>query len=352
MNWHAGYLPVEAPLAVVRDDRDERSAVSSPEPTPGSLLHAVGDLARPTPMGEVTDVRAYLYEIKYDGYRLRAVKAGDDVRLFTRSGHDWTARFASVDEAVRKLPAREAVIDGEVCVVNEAGRPSFGALQAWLAGRRHPQARALAYVAFDLTWLDGRDLRHETLEERRELLRTLVEGSSPPLSFSQAMAPTTREELAALLAAVRSAGLEGLVAKRRGSKYLPGTSGTWRKLKFFRSQDCVIVGWMPTAGATRSLASLVLAVTDAGELRYAGRVGVGIDDRTRARLLVDLAPLEVDKAPLTVPPTLAARWVRPERVCEVQYLEWSRERSLRTPVFMRQREDKAPEDCTVVEEEP
>lgn len=319
--------------------------------TPESLLRAVGDLARPTPMGEVADVQAYLYEIKYDGYRLRAVKAGSDVRLVTRGGHDWTARFASVHDAVRALAAREAVLDGEVCVVNGAGRSSLGALQAWLAGRRHPEARALAYVAFDLMWLDGRDLRHEKLEERRGLLETVLKGSCERIIFSQASAPTTREELAALLAAARCAGLEGLVAKRRGSKYLPGTSGTWRKLKFFRRQDCVVIGWMPTAGTSDQLGSLVLAVTDAGELRFAGRVGAGIDDRTRARLRAEFAPLEVDDAPVTAPRTPGARWVRPDRVCEVEYVSWSPDRILRTPVFIRLREDKAPEDCTVDEEE-
>ena len=300
-------------------------------------------------MGAITDVQAYLYEIKYDGYRLRAVKACDGVRLFTRGGHDWTARFAAIDEAVQKLVACEAVLDGEVCVVNDAGRPSLGALHAWLAGRRHPEGQALAYVAFDLTWLEGRDLREARLEERRELLQTLLAGCAAPLSFSGASAPTTRDELAAILAAVRSAGLEGLVAKRRGSAYLPGTSGAWRKMKFVRTQDCVIVGWVPTTD-TRSLRSLVLAVSDAGRLRYAGRVSVGLDDRTRSRLGAQLAAREVADPPVTASGTHRARWVEPEWVCEVTYAEWSRDGTLRTPVFLRLREDKSPEECTADEE--
>ena len=124
-------------------------------------MSAVGDdRARDAP-ATIDDVKAYLYEIKYDGYRLLAAKAGDDVRLITRGGHDWTTRFPIVARRIRKLPAREAVIDGEVCVVNDAGRPSFQALQAWLAGERDASEghAALAYVAFDLLWLDGRDLR-------------------------------------------------------------------------------------------------------------------------------------------------------------------------------------------------
>jgi bifunctional non-homologous end joining protein LigD len=300
-------------------------------------------------MGGVTDVASYLYEIKYDGYRLRAVKAGDDVRLFTRGGHDWTARFGGVGAGVRKLAAREAVIDGEVCVVDEAGRPSFGALQAWLAGEQNPDNAhaALAYVAFDLMWLDGRDVRDETIETRRGLLETLLEGAEAPLSFSRASAPTTRDELDALLETVRSAGLEGLVAKRRGSKYLPGTSGAWRKLKFSQRQDCVIVGWVPMTGTRSQLGALVLAVHEASKLRYAGRVGGGIDERTRVGILAQLSRLAVESAPVTVPRTPGARWVRPELVCEVEYSEWSRDGSLRTPILISLREDKTPEECTV-----
>jgi bifunctional non-homologous end joining protein LigD len=322
--------------------------------TPASLVRALGGLPRPTSMREVTDVEAYLYEIKYDGYRLRAAKAGGNVRLFTRGGHDWTTRFGGVDAAVRKLPAREAVIDGEVCVVNDAGRPSLGALQAWIAGAHRPDDRrtALAYVAFDLSWLDGRDLRNAKLEERRGLLETLLEDAAVPLSFSRASAPTTREELATLLETVRSAGLEGLIAKRRGSKYLPGTSGTWRKLKFTRRQDCVIVGWAPTTGTTDQLGALIVAIAEAGKLRYAGRVSVGINDRTRASIIAELTPLDVSNIAAPIPRMRETRWVQPELVCEVQYADWSRDRTLRTPVFIRRREDKTPAECTVDEEEP
>jgi bifunctional non-homologous end joining protein LigD len=314
-----------------------------------ALAAAAGEIVRATQVNAIDDVKGYLYEIKYDGYRLVAAKAGDDVRLITRGGHDWTDRFAIIAQAVRKLPAREAVIDGEACVVDDAGRPSFQALQAWLAGERAPSesAAALAYVAFDLLWLDGRDLRDATLEERRELLEPLLEGAQAPLSFSRASAAETPAELATILAAARAAGLEGLVAKRRGSKYLGGASGVWRKLKFARRQDCVIVGWVPMAGAPGDLGALILAVMDGGELRHAGRVGTGFDARTRARILAKLTPLAVEKPPIEVPRTPDARWVRPSLVCEVEFGEWTREGSLRRSSFVGLREDKTPEECTV-----
>ena len=328
-----------------------RVSASASGETARALLAASGDVVRPVPIREIDHVADYLYEIKYDGYRLRAAKAGDDVVLVTRGGHDWTARFPQIASHLRKLPAREAVLDGEVCVVDEAGRPSFQALQEWLATGSLGESGALAYVAFDLTWLDGRDLRDAKLEERRELLEALLRGAPAPLSVSRASVATTRQELASVIAAVRSAGLEGIVAKRRGSKYLSGQSGVWRKLKFSQRQDCVIVGWVPMTGASRELGALVLAVMVKGKLRYAGRVGTGLDERARKELMAQLGPLGVEKAPLVVPRTPRARWVRPELVCEVQYAEWSREGSLRAPVWIGLREDKTKEECTVEEGE-
>ncbi len=331
-----------------------RVTASSSGETATSLLAAVGDVMRPTSMGEVGDVAAYLYEIKYDGYRLRGVKAGDDVRLFTRGGHDWTDRFAGVAAALRRLPAREVVVDGEVCVVDEAGHPSFEALQAWLAGEHHADDphTALAFVAFDMTWLDGRDLRDARLEERRQLLEALLEGAGAPLSFSKASEPTTMKELAAILEAVKGAGLEGLVAKRRGSKYVPGPTGLWRKLKFSQRQDCAVIGWVPMTGTKSQLGALVVAVFDNGKLRHAGKVGAGIDERTRARLKEVLAPLEVERPAALVPRTPGAHWVRPELVCEVEHVEWLRDGCLRAPVLLRIREDKTPDECTIDAETP
>jgi bifunctional non-homologous end joining protein LigD len=335
--------------------RGPRRVTASPSgQTAKSLLDAAGDLVRPTLLRDVDDVKSYLYEIKYDGYRLRAVKAGQEVELVTRGGHDWTERFVPVAAAVRRLPAREAVLDGEVCVVNDSGRPSFQALQEWLAGERPSSegAAALAYVVFDITWLDGRDLRDAKLEERRELLEALLQGSGAPLSFSRASSAATREELTEIVGAIRAAGLEGLVAKRRGSKYLPGQSGVWRKLKFSQRQDCVIVGWVPMTGAPKVLGAVVVAVMEGGKLRYAGRVGTGLEDKMRGELLAQLGPLVVDTPPVEAPRTPGARWVTPALVCEVEYAEWSRDGSLRTPIWIGLREDKRPEECTVDDDGP
>ncbi|HEY2518132.1 MAG TPA: DNA ligase D [Polyangiaceae bacterium] len=331
-----------------------RVGASNAGKTATALLDAAGEMTLATFVGAIDDVKAYWYEIKYDGYRLLAAKAGDEVKLRTRGGHDWTQRFLPIAQALRRLPVREAVIDGEACVVDPNGRPSFQALQAWVANGgvtppgEEPEG-SLAYAGFDLLWVDGRDLRDAPIEERRELLAGILADAPAPLSFSRASEASTREELVHVLATARAAGLEGLVAKRRGSRYIKGASGAWRKLKFERRQDCAIIGWVPLAGTSSDLGALVLAVYEAGELRYAGRVGTGFDWKTRAAITAKLAPLAIDAPAIDVPKTALtpsnARWVRPAVVCEVSYSKWSRDKSLFHPVFIALREDKEPEDC-------
>src|SRR5208283_4763322 len=172
----------------------------------------------------------------------------------------------------------ECVVDGEACVVDESGRPSFGALQEWLGGGKR-DAR-IGYASFDLMWLDGRDLRSEPIESRRELLEKLLEGRGAPLSYSRSV----DGDIAELLRAAKSAGLEGLVAKKKGSTYVAGRSGQWQKLRFDRRQDCAIVGWIPMAGTAHDIGALLLAVAEGGKLVFAGRVGTGFDTRTRHTL--------------------------------------------------------------------
>jgi bifunctional non-homologous end joining protein LigD len=315
-----------------------------------SLVDAAGEPMRAV-VGPIDDVTAYSYEIKYDGYRIFAAKTGDQVRLVTRGGHDWTPRFTVIAGAVRKLAAREVVVDGEACVLDADGKPSFQALQEWLAGASKGRS-PVAYVAFDLLWLDGRDLRDLPLEERRELLEALLKDATAPISFSRSSLASTKREYDAIVVAARDAGLEGLVAKRRGSKYIGGASGPWRKVKFERRQDCAVVGWVPMSGNARDLGTLLLAVFDRGTLRYAGRVGTGFDTATRALILQRLEPLGVGAPPLPAPRTPDARWVRPSMVCEVSFGEWTRDGSMRRPVFIALREDKTPEECTVDEPPP
>lgn len=309
--------------------------------SPRSLLAAVGEPMLATATSAISDPGSWLFEVKYDGYRLFACKAGDDVRLYTRKGNDWTDRFRPIADAVAHLPARECVVDGEACVVDDQGRPSFQALQAWLAGESKEAAR-LGFAAFDLLWLDGRDLRGEPLEARRELLAKLMEGQGAPLSYSRAVGG----DIVELVKATKAAGLEGLMAKHKGSRYVAGRSTQWLKLRFDRRQECAIIGWLPLAGTGDVMGALILAVVEDGKLVYAGRVGTGFDDRTRKDLATRLLPDATDApAAERVPKTKDAHWVTPKLVCDCAFTEWTSEGSMRHPRYVGLREDRSPMEC-------
>jgi bifunctional non-homologous end joining protein LigD len=318
----------------------KRVGASEQGRSPRALLDAVGEPMLATSVTSLSAPGTWLFEVKYDGYRLFACKAGDSVRLYSRRANDWTDRFRPIAEAVGRLNARECVVDGEACVVDEHGRPSFGALQAWLAGEGGEAL--VGFAAFDLLWLDGRDLRGEPLEVRRELLDKLLEGQGPPLSFSRAV----QGDVVELLKATREAGLEGLMAKQKGSTYVGGRSTQWLKLRLSRRQECAIIGWLTMSGTKDALGALALAVVEDGQLVYAGRVGSGFDDRTRRALLARLQPDRVDAPPAAkVPKTKDAHWVTPRLVCDCAFTEWTTEGSMRHPTFVGLREDKAPMDC-------
>jgi bifunctional non-homologous end joining protein LigD len=311
-----------------------------------ALLDAVGEpmLAKLVPQLSLPE--SYLYEIKYDGYRLLAGRAGSEVRLRTRAGNDWTSRFQVIADAMLKLDVRECVLDGEACIVNPEGRPSFADLQAWLAGERVPGA--LAFAAFDLLWLDGRDLRPLPIEERKQLLEALLAGAEPPLSLSRAVSGS----LAQIASVAKASGVEGLVAKKKGSRYSAGATGSWIKIKFDRRQDCAIAGYIPLSGTRDEVGALLLAVVDGdNELHYAGRVGTGFDARTRKELARMIDP-DVTKVPavLDAPRTKDARWSLPKLVCEIRFANWTRDRSARAPSFLGLREDKKPMECLRDEE--
>jgi bifunctional non-homologous end joining protein LigD len=312
-----------------------------------ALIEFVGEPALATADGKVASGKDWLFEIKYDGYRVLACKAAAEVRLYTRRANDWTARFRAVAESVAKLTARECVIDGEACVIDDQGRPSFGALQRWLASAAagKPEPATLIYAAFDLLWLDGRDLRREPIELRRELLEALLRTARPPVLLSRAVEGSLED----LLAAAKANGLEGLIAKRRGSAYVSGRSSQWVKLRFDRRQDCAIVGYIPMAGTRDDVGALLLAVVEPsrpGELVFAGRVGTGFDSRTRAALGARLnEQRSAGPEAANAPSIKDARWTRPTLACECAFAEWTRDGSRRHPRYLGLREDKPPLDC-------
>jgi bifunctional non-homologous end joining protein LigD len=357
-----------------------RVGASEPGKSAKALHEAAGEPMLATATTAIANPSNWLFEIKYDGYRVMACKAADEVRLYTRRSHDWTDRFRPIADAVATLPARECVIDGEACAVDSAGKPSFHALQEWLGG--NSKDAKIGYAAFDLLFLDGRDLRHERIEVRRELLEKLLEGNGSttirgsgqhvrqgrrgqtskravgqPLSYSRAVSG----DLPDLLRSAKERGLEGLVAKRKGSLYSAGRSTEWLKLRFDRRQDCAIAGWLPMAGTKDDVGALVLAVADQGKLVYAGRVGTGFDSRTRRDLAKRLAMDRIETPCIEEAPSAQAgggfaswrrernskevRWVHPKLVCECVFTEWTSDGSMRHPRWVGLREDKTPMEC-------
>jgi bifunctional non-homologous end joining protein LigD len=322
--------------------------VSLPQPAPPPTYQPM--MASLT--AEPFDDDGWLFEVKWDGHRCLA-NLGTATRLTSRTTRDMTGQFPELIDLHRQLAARNAVVDGEIVALDRDGRPSFERMQ----DRFHRAPEELArnkgrvpvqFIAFDLLWLDGEPLLDLPLTERRaRLVEVLVETGDVRLSQVVQGRGTDFFEQA------RGLGLEGVVAKRAASPYRPGTrSHDWRKIKALRRQDCVIVGWTPGQGQRgATLGSLLLAVSDGTRLHYAGNVGTGFTQAFLADLLPALVEREVAKPQFEGAPRLrGARFVRPELVCEVEYLKWTDDGKLRAASFKGLRPDKPPSDC--VREDP
>jgi bifunctional non-homologous end joining protein LigD len=327
-----------------------------------ALLHEMGEVEKATLVKEIERPENYRFEIKYDGYRVLAAKAGTDVRLASRKGLDWTDSFSIVSDAIRQLPLREAVFDGEVCAVDEHGTPSFNRLQNYLGrGATEPTSR-LTYAIFDLLWLDGRDLRDRPLEERRELLEPLIKGGAEwtrakgkgkgigargPLSLS-AQVETDGHDVKQLLKVACEQGLEGLIAKRKGSKYVGGRGRDWLKIKCSKRQELAILGYVPLTHTTNRVGALLVGfVDDDRKMRFAGKVGTGFDTKTRQDLAERLDAARIERPDVAGAPRIQnAHWSKPKLVAEVGFTEWTPDRKIRHPSFLGLRADKKPSECT------
>ena len=288
----------------------------------------------------------WLYEVKWDGYRIQAVIRGRDLRLYTRKQQDGARYFPALAEARGWIDAREAVVDGEVIAVDERGRPDFSLLQdvSGLRGlhgqgsggdrpRKSTDERAaipIVYQAFDLLHLDGRSLLAVPLEHRKRLLRSVLRDH-PMVRYGSHVVG----EGNAFVDAAREQELEGVVAKLRRSPYEPGRrSKAWLKIKLRREQEVVVAGWLAGQGSHRDLGSLIVAVYEDGQLRHAGQVGSGIDTQTRRELRARLDELARDVSPLDKVPRLkGANWVEPTIVIRVEFAEWTTDGLLRQAAF-------------------
>ena len=290
----------------------------------------------------------WLYEIKFDGYRMLARIRDGEVRLFTRNGNDWTERLPRQVKALEALKLKDSWLDGEVVSLNADGLPDFQALQnAFDIGR----SLDIVYYLFDAPFLDGQDLRNVAVEERRAALKAALSGSrSKLLRFSEAFAANQRD----IFESACDLALEGVIGKRAGSLYVSSRSADWIKLKCRLRQEFVIVGYTRPQGSRSGFGALLLAVNDDNGLVYAGRVGTGFDQAALKSIYAKLTALERKTSPLEKPLTSAqargVHWVEPTLVGEVQFTEWTREGVVRQAAFLGLRTDKPA--AQIIHEQP
>ncbi|MGH0030504.1 MAG: DNA ligase D [Myxococcota bacterium] len=290
----------------------------------------------------------WIFELKYDGYRMIGGATDGEPVLRTRNGKPAESRFPEVARALSALPFEHVVLDGEIVAMDHEGRPRFQRLQqrARLT-RPHDIERAtvenpVTFFVFDLLGFGDFDLRDLPLRQRKGWLERLL-----PSRGAVRYADHFDERGEEVFAAVAAQGLEGIVAKRADSPYKAGRSPAWKKLRDLASDDFVVVGFTPPGGSRPGFGSLELGWYAGGELVYAGRVGTGFRDDELVELRRDLDAIARDTPPCggPIPDTPGRQWVEPQRVCEVRYAEVTGDGYLRQPAFVRMRDDKAPHEC-------
>lgn len=285
----------------------------------------------------------WTYEVKLDGYRALILKHDTRIQIRSRNDKDLTAAYPAVASAARQLSAKSAVIDGEIVAVDANGRPSFQALQHRGA---HP-GHAIAFYAFDILHLDGKDLMGRRLEERRAHLPSVLGTSGILLSVEL---PGTAGDVVEV---VQRLGLEGVIAKRRSSTYVPGErNNSWLKLKLDKQQEFVIGGYRP---GPSGVDALLVGFYEGKELRFAGKVRAGFTPHLRRDVAAQLKPLHTNRCPfvdlphsktshwgggVTAEQMHEMQWVRPSLIAQIRFVEWTADEHLRHAAFLGLRTDK------------
>ena len=290
----------------------------------------------------------WVYEVKWDGYRALVLKDGNQVQLRSRNDKDFTLKYPPIVDAALRLKAEQVTLDGEIVALGENGRPSFQALQhSSQAGHR------IMFYVFDVLHVNGRDMTGRRLSERRAALQRVI-PDDPSIRISDAL-PGTASDIAA---ALRDAGIEGVIAKRKDSLYQPGErSGDWVKLKLETQQELVIGGYRPDG--SDSIDALLVGFYEGKELRFAGKVRAGFVPRVRRELRARLKPLRISGCPfanlpdvrlsrwgagITAEQMKEMQWVKPQLVAQIRFVEWTADNRLRHAGFLGLRADKSAKD--------
>jgi bifunctional non-homologous end joining protein LigD len=284
----------------------------------------------------------WLHELKFDGYRMLCHLARGKVRFWSRNKKDWTSKFPGVAKAIKSLDTTNAIIDGEIVMLDARGRTSFQKLQQSMG----KGGEGFVYEVFDLIYLDGFDLTRVPLKDRKRLLKALTEsgGKTTVIRYSD-----HQEGNGALFfKQACEYGLEGIISKRADAPYESARSRTWLKVKCSKRQEFVIAGYTPSSKGLPGFGSLILGVYEKGDLVYAGRVGTGFSLKQRAEIGKKLDKIARPTPAFGVRPRAPglseARWTEPRLVAEVEFTEWTSDGSIRHPSFQGFREDKKPEE--------
>lgn len=292
--------------------------------------------------GEPFDNDEWYFEIKWDGYRAIAERKGKEVKLYSRNGLSFMETFPPVAAALKKI-GHDAILDGEIVVLDDQGKPSFQLLQQFGEDPEHP----IVFYVFDLLMLNGKDLTGLSLAQRKELLKHLFETvDDPVIRYCDHIEGSGK----AFFKQVSKMGLEGVIAKRAGSAYSPGVrSKQWLKIKNNNSTEAVIIGFTQPKGSRKHFGALLLAQFQDDKLRYIGHAGTGFDDKTLEDLMLRMKRLVTRRPPVDEKIKLngAVTWLKPVLVCHVKFTEQTRDGMLRHPVYQGLRVDKEPREVTV-----
>lgn len=296
------------------------------DPMPDRIEPCLALLKSTPPKG-----KDWLFEVKWDGYRIAVHIESGKVRILTRGGHDWTHRFPTIAAAALDLPVASAIIDGEAVVMDAEGRSDFSLLQKSLGGRSGKAISSEAILmAFDLLYFDGHDLTSIELSSRRHMLQDLLSNELPDILFSETIDADGEQ----LLASAHDFGLEGIIAKHRDSPYRSGRTGDWLKIKCVQSNSFFIVGYEPSSNGLGGVGALLLAAYEGDDIVYVGSVGTGFNKAQANKLRATLDQLKCKRPPLIYDGASSdVVWALPTIIAEIHYRGLTHDGKLRHASF-------------------